>query len=169
MQSFTKSYGLVFEIVSGADDFSRYVFWVTATRGPSPSWQRIEWKKNSRPPRECRGALLWQRAYVVEGHASACPRTVGVDASMWRWRYRCVVELLVVCKVVSTDGMFGVKEKETSLIISGLARKPRKRRIKVKIRPWCVSFSGYILISPEREMECTQLFCALGWIIQCQN
>ena len=75
---------------------------------------------------------------------------------------RCVVELLVVCKVVSTDGMFGVKEKETSLNISGLARKPRKRRIKVKIRPWCVSFSGYILISPEREMECTQLFCALG-------
>ena len=50
MQSFSKSYGLVFEIVSGADDFSRYVFWVTATRGPSPSWQRIEWKKNSRPP-----------------------------------------------------------------------------------------------------------------------
>ena len=65
--------------------------------------------------------------------------------------------------VVSTDGMFGVKEKETSLNISGLARKPRKmRRIKVKFRPWCVSFSGYILISPEREMECTQLFCALG-------
>ena len=64
--------------------------------------------------------------------------------------------------MVSTDGMFGVKEKETSVNISGLARKPRKRRIKVKIRPWCVSFSGYILISPEREMECTQLFCALG-------
>ena len=61
--------------------------------------------------------------------------------------------------MVSTDGMFGVKEKETSVNISGLARKPRKRRIKVKIRPWCVSFSGYILISPEREMECTQLFC----------
>ena len=120
------------------------------------------------PPSWNGGALLWQRAYVVEGHASACPRTVGVDASMWRWRYRCVVEL-VVCKVVSTDGKFGVKEKETSVNISGLARKPRKRRIKVKIRPWCVSFSGYILISPEREMECTQLFCALGWIIQCQN
>ena len=50
MQSFRKSYGLVFEIVSGADDFSRYVFWVTATRGPSPSWQRIEQKKNSQPP-----------------------------------------------------------------------------------------------------------------------
>ena len=37
--------------------------------------------------------------------------------------------------MVSTDGKFGVKEKETSLNISGLARKPRKRRIKVKIRP----------------------------------
>ena len=23
-------------------------------------------------------------AYVVEGHASACPRTVGVDVGMWR-------------------------------------------------------------------------------------
>ena len=60
MQSFTKSYGLVFEIVSGADDFSRYVFWVTATRGPSPSWQRIEQKKNSRPP-------SGYRAYVYLG------------------------------------------------------------------------------------------------------
>ena len=82
MQSFTKSYGLVFEIVSGADDFSRYVFWVTATRGPSPSWQRIEQKKNSRPPRLTRSGYILVR--VVEGHASACPRTVGVDARMGR-------------------------------------------------------------------------------------
>ena len=33
------------------------------------------------------GGARWRYlAYVVEGHASACPRTVGVDASMWRWR-----------------------------------------------------------------------------------
>ena len=51
MQSFRKSYWVVFEIVSGADDLGRYVIWVTATRGPSPSWQRIEQKKNSQPPR----------------------------------------------------------------------------------------------------------------------
>ena len=75
---------------------------------------------------------LWRYlAYVVEGHASACPRTVGVDASMWRWRYRYYVEL-VVRKVVSTEN-FGVKEKETSLNFSGLAQKPRKRRIKIKL------------------------------------
>ena len=31
------------------------------------------------------GGALWRYlAYVVEGHASACPQTVGVDASMWR-------------------------------------------------------------------------------------
>ena len=169
MQNLSKFWRLVSKITFFPSGFGRKLSRTTGHPGPLPQWQRFCWKKNFRPPRECRGALLWQRAYVVEGHASACPRTVGVDASMWRWRYRCVVELLVVCKVVSTDGMFGVKEKETSLNISGLARKPRKRRIKVKIRPWCVSFSGYILISPEREMECTQLFCALGWIIQCQN
>ena len=53
MQSFRKIVWLSFEIVSGADDLGRYVFRVTATRGPSPSWQRIEWKKNSRPPSKC--------------------------------------------------------------------------------------------------------------------
>ena len=84
MQSFTKSYGLVFEIVSGADALGRYVFWVTATRGPSPSWQRIEQKKNSRPPSGQVCALWRYLAYVVEGHASACPRTVGVSESVWR-------------------------------------------------------------------------------------
>ena len=31
-----------------------------------------------------------------------------------------------------------------------------------KIGLWYLDFSEYILISPEREMECTQLFCALG-------
>ena len=33
---------------------------------------------------EIGGALRRYLAYVVEGHASACPQTVGVDASMWR-------------------------------------------------------------------------------------
>ena len=84
MQSFRKIVWLSSEIVSGADDLGRYVIWVTATRGPSPSWQRFEQKKNSQPPSEtvrfAKGYLL----YVVEGHASACPRTVGVGNSMWR-------------------------------------------------------------------------------------
>ena len=34
--------------------------------------------------------------------------------------------------MVSTEN-FGVKEKETSLNFSGLAQKPRKRRIKIKL------------------------------------
>ena len=56
-----------------------------------------------------------------------------------------------------------MKEEKTSLNISGLARKPRKHCKKNKIAPLCVSFSGYILISPIKgEMECTQQFCAIG-------
>ena len=34
--------------------------------------------------------------------------------------------------MVSTEN-FGVKEKETSLNFSGLAQKPRERRIKIKL------------------------------------
>ena len=61
MQSFRKIVWLSFEIVSGADDLGRYVIWVTATRGPSPSWQRIEQKKNSRPPsdNDCVALGIW--------------------------------------------------------------------------------------------------------------
>ena len=84
MQSFRKIVWLSSEIVSGADDLGRYVIWVTATRGPSPSWQRFKWKKNSRPPSGQVCALWRYLAYVVEGHASACPRTVGVSESVWR-------------------------------------------------------------------------------------
>ena len=35
--------------------------------------------KQPRPPSKSVGALWRYLAYVVEGHASACPQTVGVD------------------------------------------------------------------------------------------
>ena len=69
MQSFRKSYGLVFEIVSGADDFSRYVFWVTATRGPYPSGKDLSGKKNSRPPSSYRA-----NAYIRYTSSKGMPR-----------------------------------------------------------------------------------------------
>ena len=37
-----------------------------------------------RPPSGERLCGIWYLAYVVEGHASACPRTVGVDIWMWK-------------------------------------------------------------------------------------
>ena len=48
--------------------------------------------------------------------------------------------------MVSTEN-FGVKEKETSLNISGLAQKPRKRRIKVKVGH-CACHSAVTSSSP---------------------
>ena len=56
--------------------------------GPSPAgndkrFDKIRKKPWSWPPRECRGALWRYLAYVVEGHASACPRTVGVGKCVW--------------------------------------------------------------------------------------
>ena len=57
------------------------LFYVGA--GPSP---RLLVRSGDRPNHlaEIGGALRRYLAYVVEGHASACPQTVGVDASMWR-------------------------------------------------------------------------------------
>ena len=58
----------------------------TATRGPYPSGKDLCGKKNSRPPSKSVGALWRYLAYVVEGHASACPQTVGVDKILWCWQ-----------------------------------------------------------------------------------
>ena len=86
MQSFRKIVWLSSEIVSGADDLGRYVIWVTATRGPSPSWQRFEQKKNSRPPSGYR-ANAYTRYTSSKGmprHAYgrwALMRVCGVDVS----------------------------------------------------------------------------------------
>ena len=44
----------------------------------------VKVRQKTRPPSGQVCALWRYLAYVVEGHASACPRTVGVDASMWR-------------------------------------------------------------------------------------
>ena len=131
MQNLSKFWRLVSEITFFPPGFCRELCRTTGHPGPLPQWQRFWWKKNFRPPSGQVCALWRYLAYVVEGHASACPRTVGVSESVWRWRYRCYVEL-VVRKVVSTEN-FGVKEKETSLNISGLAQKPRERRIKIKL------------------------------------
>ena len=56
------------------------LFYVGA--GPSP---RLHVRSGDRP--DHLGAQWGRRKrnlpYVVEGHASACPRTVGVDVGMW--------------------------------------------------------------------------------------
>ena len=135
--------------------------------GPSPAgndkgFDKIRKKPWSWPPSGQVCALWRFLAYVVEGHASACPRTVGVSESVWRWRYRCYVEL-VVRKVVSTEN-FGVKEKETSLNISGLAQKPRERRIKIKLGHCACHLAG-TSSSPPQGGRWNVLNCfLLNWI-----
>ena len=52
-------------------------------RGPTHT-RRIPYRMEIPAPSGNVCALWRYLAYVVEGHASACPRTVGVDASMWR-------------------------------------------------------------------------------------
>ena len=51
-------------------------------------------------------------------------------------------------KVVSTEN-FGVKEKETSLSNSGLAQKPSKRRIKVKLGHCACHLAGTYSSPPQ--------------------
>ena len=52
-------------------------------RGPYPALEVVASRGGLAPSGQV--CALWRYlAYVVEGHASACPRTVGVDASMWR-------------------------------------------------------------------------------------
>ena len=56
------------------------LFYVGA--GPSP---RLHVRSGDRPNHlagECASVRMYL-PYVVEGHASACPRTVGVDVGMW--------------------------------------------------------------------------------------
>ena len=48
----------------------------------------VKVRQKTRPPRLTRSRYIL--LYVVEGHASACPRTVGVGNTMWRWRLSCV-------------------------------------------------------------------------------
>ena len=59
------------------------LFYVGA--GPSP---RLLVRSGDRPNHLAATALQsagkTYLAYVVEGHASACPQTVGVDVGMWR-------------------------------------------------------------------------------------
>ena len=163
MQNFSQIVRLVFEI---AFIWSfRLMFKILRIRigqGPYPAlkaWGR----KDSRPPSGQVCALWRYLAYVVEGHASACPRTVGVSESVWRWRYRCYVEL-VVRKVVSTEN-FEVKEKETSLNFGGLAQKPRKRRIKIKVGHCACHLAG-TSSSPPQGGRWNVLNCFLFiWII----
>ena len=110
----------------------------TATRGPYPSGKDLCGKKNSRPP-SCYRAHL---AYVVEGHASACPRTVGVDVSVGRWCWDCFVQVMLMCVrikpsayvkskwrqnsvlrlVVMCSSIDSVAEKQLWAVVSGLSR-----------------------------------------------
>ena len=50
-----------------------------ARQGPSPHAQHPPLCKKTPAPSKSVGALWRYLAYVVEGHASACPQTVGVD------------------------------------------------------------------------------------------
>ena len=52
-----------------------------ARQGPSPTAQHPPLCKKTPAPSGERLRGTGHLAYVVEGHASACPRTVGVDAS----------------------------------------------------------------------------------------
>ena len=69
----------------------------------------------------------------------------------------CQVKVKVLTKVKSVKRLIRVRTS-----IKSAAKKN-------KFGLWCLDFSEYILISPEREMECTQLFRVLGWIKQFQD
>ena len=71
------------------------LFYVGA--GPSP---RLLVRSGDRPDHLAATAIgcrYKKLAYVVEGHASACPRTVGVDVGMWASAGKCG-EMSVMCK-----------------------------------------------------------------------
>ena len=65
-------------------DFAGSQAELLAIRGPSPNGKDFDEKKNFRPPSGKRLRGKRYLAYVVERHASACLRTVGVDIWMWK-------------------------------------------------------------------------------------
>ena len=87
MQIFSQIAGLVFEIASG--NANRLTFLARSLaplvldsgRGPYPALEAVASRRGSAPRLTRSGNFLVR---VVEGHASACPRTVGVDARMGR-------------------------------------------------------------------------------------
>ena len=85
MQIFRKIVRASFEIVSDSGHLPG-VYFHQVGAGPYP---RLRAKSPSKRRGHLAATALQSAgkaylAYVVEGHASACPQTVGVDVGMWR-------------------------------------------------------------------------------------
>ena len=84
MQNFSQFWRIVSEIVLAipcSPKLENHNPW--ARPGPSPTARIFPERIEIPAPSKSVGALWRYLAYVVEGHASACPQTVGVGRSVW--------------------------------------------------------------------------------------
>ena len=83
MQKFRGILRVGFEIAFRVVTFWMYIFnYQGRWTGPSPRGKN-GWEKHPDHLGAQWGRRKRNLPYVVEGHASACPRTVGVDVGMW--------------------------------------------------------------------------------------
>ena len=83
---FSQIQWFIFEIVSGAPLIGVCNRWYDGLgSGPLPRLAKFFWGLicPDHLAATAIGCRYKKLAYVVEGHASACPRTVGVDIGMW--------------------------------------------------------------------------------------
>ena len=105
MQNLSQIAGLVFEIASGNANRLKFLarslapLVLDSGRGPYPALEVVASRRGSAPSGE-RLCGIGYLAYVVERHASACLRTVGVNIWMWK---SAIQEETLKTKTIQSD------------------------------------------------------------------